>query len=715
MKKRKVSRPISRTIKKSKTRASKGASSKRVIKKPFEYTTEESEQEDVGIRTMASKFDHKKESPEKEVKTVLSKVKGKKKKIDPKTFLINKITEIIKNKGEFKPEDLDPEVLKEFQDNHKLVGAMQKMGIQPTRVNLVEDTTDESDGSTQKMPGNNKVKDKFKRKNRYGVYGDNNWEKLVDVYYNNPLYKKPEVNNLFQLGIPNERFDELDEQVTNYINLSEQQKTASKPVYHPDHLKVEDYEEEYTNEHLKYEKSMNDVQPDRKRIFSKESDPKKKQMPGIVNSQKKVDDITTMHKKRRTDSAVTIQRVFRGHVARQQFKKLVHKKNIQDEEDYGYFEVTEQGVRQYLDDRRRRVEDEKLKKQAIRDLSPQKDDQDRFMMHNIRNDGDELNIFQILYNKSNGKNPFDTPERSMVTMADTPPKSRSRSRKRAIEKYAEDLKNEDPSSSIKESLSTSRTPERRPKTKKTVEDDYSDDFEDESIRESIRESIMGSNKKAGIAHSYSDITESIKVSKSKSKKISKFKDSIDDEILEESIARGALGDSSASYIGTAKKSKSANVVASSGSIKEDISGSGKFTPRLADSIHEEIIGGGEEDYSNDFESLTHSKGKQDEGSNKYSSHFGQPRPAIISKSVSEQPYIRETHDDILLRRKLEKKFGLNVPDRAENLISDLINAKGIYENSSTALHMVDKFERMLALFEANSKLSKLIIFTFHSD
>lgn len=68
----------------------------------------------------------------------------------------------------------------------------------------------------------------------------------------------------------------------------------------------------------------------------------------------------------------------------------------------------------------------------------------------------------------------------------------------------------------------------------------------------------------------------------------------------------------------------------------------------------------------------------------------------------------ETKEDIILRRKLEKKYGLDVPDKAEDIIFDMINAKNLYEQSSTAIHMVDKFERMMSKYDANLALSKVV-------
>ena len=76
-----------------------------------------------------------------------------------------------------------------FKDTHKLVDEMKRMGIEPPRVNLLNASTDDSDDIVQKLPGNNKVKEKFDRKNRYGVYGDNNWSKIVDLYYDTRIWK----------------------------------------------------------------------------------------------------------------------------------------------------------------------------------------------------------------------------------------------------------------------------------------------------------------------------------------------------------------------------------------------------------------------------------------------------------------------------------------------------------------------------------------------
>lgn len=280
-------------------------------------------------------------------------------KSDAQKLLIDLITDVIKKKGEFRPEDLDPDQLKMFKNTHKLVEEMKRMGIAPPRVNLLNSSTDETDGASQKLPGNNKPKEKFDRKNRYGVYGDNNWSKMVDLYYDNPNYKNPGEKQRFHIEPYNERFVELDDEIQNYKNLAVNEDLASSPAYKPDKLKVEDYEAPYTKVHLDYEKQMEVPQPARKQIYSKESASKAKTVPGIVNSQKKIEEVKLMQIKRRSTAATKIQKVYKGVLARRQFKKLVQKKNIQDEEDYGYFEVTEQGVKQFLENHKRKKLDHK--------------------------------------------------------------------------------------------------------------------------------------------------------------------------------------------------------------------------------------------------------------------------------------------------------------------------------------------------------------------
>lgn len=349
-----------------------------------------------------------------------------------------------------------------------------------------------------------------------------------------------------------------------------------------------------------------------------------------------------------------------------------------------------------------------LKRQAIRDLSPDKDGEiDRFLQHDLRNEHDELNIFRIYFNKMNGANPFDTADMSMVTMADTPKREKSTKRRAAISKYYEDLRESQSSSireSIRESISVGKTPEHHKKKRKLTEDDYSDDFEEESIRESI----VGGSSSQKILDNFRHSTErpdSTKAAKAKGKKHHLIKESIEEEIIEESIIHRDKDDSSASFVGV-KKGKPANL-ASSDSIKEEISGSGRFnssrmTPRIKDSIPEEIHG--DDDYSDNFESISHSKSKHSGSLPKNKSQFS-AQPNLAKAKSTPEPVI-ETREDMMLRRRLEQKFGLNVPDRAENLINDLINAKGIYESATTTQHVVDKFERMMALYETNAQICK---------
>jgi hypothetical protein len=160
---------------------------------------------------------------------------------------------------------------------------------------------------------------------------------MVDLYYKDPKYKKPD-NKKFHIEPYNERFEGLNDQMLNFVNLSGKQIEKNKPILEHD-LEVEDYEDEFNEEHVKYEKILKEQKPVRSKIYSKESDPKIKNLPGIVNSQKRINEVTSLHVKRRTDAAMTIQRLFRGYKGRVEFKHLLQKKNIQDAEDYGYFEV----------------------------------------------------------------------------------------------------------------------------------------------------------------------------------------------------------------------------------------------------------------------------------------------------------------------------------------------------------------------------------------
>ena len=279
---------------------------------------------------------------------------AKPKKSDAQKLLIDLITDVIKKKGEFRPEDLDPDQLKMFKNTHKLVEEMKRMGIAPPRVNLLNSSTNETEESIQKFPGNNKVNEKFDRKNRYGVYGDNNWSKLVDLYYDNPNYANPSSKGKFHIEPYNERFVELDDEIQNYKNLTANEDLITSPAYNPEKLKVEEYEEPFTKVHLNYEKQMEVPKPARKQIYSSEPASKPKAVPGIINSQKKIEEVKLMQIKRRSTAATKIQKVYKGVLARRKFKKLVQKKNIQDEEDYGYFEVTEQGVKQFLENHKRK-------------------------------------------------------------------------------------------------------------------------------------------------------------------------------------------------------------------------------------------------------------------------------------------------------------------------------------------------------------------------
>ena len=493
---------------------------------------------------------------------------------------------------------------------------------------------------------------------------------------------------------------ELDDEIQNYKNLGSSTVVGSKPPYKPEKLKVEEYEEPYTKEHLKYEIDMNKPMPIRQQILPKDQEPKTKAkaVPGIVNSQKKIEEVKLMQIKRRSTAATKIQKVYKGVQARRNFKKLVQKKNIQDEEDYGYFEVTEQGVKQFLESRKQKLEDERIKKQAIQDLTPEDITQDKFLMHDLRNEHDEFNILNIFYNKSNGKDPFASPEPSMMTMADTPTRTRSIKKKRTIEKYNAEWKADDLSGSIKESISEEKIPSHKPKRGNTKkDDDYSDDFESGSIRESIVQSPR--DRKSDLLRSTSEISESIQADKNKKK--STLKDSIEEDIMEESLANKGLVES---IIGTDRRKRKSVNFASTESIKEEISGSGKLSSKIKDSIPEEIYGS--DVYTDHFESGSLSQNKADDKDGKVI--IKQTKPIEIMRSEYPQS-MKETKEDIELRRKLEKKYGLNMPDTTENLIFDLVNAKGIYEESWTAMHLIDKFERMLSMHKYQSQIGNSLL------
>lgn len=579
-----------------------------------------------------------------------------------------------------------------------MVNKMKNLGIEPPKVNILEQAKEEKLNKIQKYPGNNKLDEKYDRSNRYGTFGEKQLDRLVDVYYNDPHYKNPQKNNLFHIEPYNQRFIDTEEQTMSFVNLSKEQERRSKAPSYSEKIKVEEYEEDYTEDHLKYEEEMRLPLPERKLIFSKETTHKNGDLPGIPNSQKRIDEIKFMQVKRRSEAALRIQKWFRGYKGRKYFKKELQKKNIRDEEDYGYFEVTEQGVRQFIADRKQKILDEKLKKKAIYDLAPE---EDRFFKYEMQQESDPLNIFNIYKNKLNGKDPFLTPERSFVTMAETPTKSKSIKRHQAIEKYNADIREE--SSSIKESISGSyiatQPSKKHLKSRKTTEDDYSNDFESESIKESIIGG-SGDQKRFDKYKSMSDIEMSI--SADKKKKSSSIRESITEDIIEESLANRKLVESVMS--GMDKKRGKFNTFTSTDSIKEEISGSGfkntpKITPRIHDSIPEEL--NGSDAYTEDFESGSVSKGKLEDSAKNILIKTSE------RKEEKYQPSMIETKEDILLRRRLEKKYGLDVPDKAEDIIFDMINAKNLYEQSSTAMHVVDKFERMMAKYEANAIISKL--------
>ena len=580
---------------------------------------------------------------------------------------------------------------------------MKRLGIEPPRVNILDEKSELSTDDNNTLPGNNINYEKFDRDDRYGTFGgDKMWDKVVDFYYDDPSYKRPEVQNKqFHIEPYNERFDNLDHQILSLKGLNEAYNQGLQ-----DDLRVEDYEAPYTSDHLKYEQKSNAPKPERKMIYSKEANQGQKDLPGIINSQKRIDQVKKMQIERRISSAILIQRMYRGFKARQLFKKLVQKKNIQDEEDYGYFEITGMGVKDFLDKRKQKIEDEKIRKQAISDLSPgQKIEQNRFLMHDLQSHNDDLNMLDIYFNKMNGKNPFETPERSFVTMPETPTKSKSKKRQKAIKNYNQEQALDSYSGSIQESIkqerSNSRFSNKDKKERRTAPDadDYSDDFETDSIRESIRESISGSfkdkrgsgiydsgkktkfyeNSKRSVKPYQSDdeISESIHGDRTQ-KSLKSIKESIDEEIPEDSLIHRGSFEGSNLMSSRKNKQRSPNIVHSD-SIKEEISGSGRFSPRIKDSIPEEIDGS--QDYSQNFDSVSQSK-------DKLSGSMGKKKEFKnrIPEQVPKREYVYETKQDIELRKRLEKKYGINRPDTTEDLIFEFINAKKVYEQSTTTMH-----------------------------
>lgn len=667
---------------------------------PFEYdpSTRSENSEDIQPQ-LAPKYSKKANSKTRKVRKPRKKSK-KTRDYDQKTELIDLISECIKNKGTFDLESLTPEQLKLFQANHEMVQKMDKLGIAAPKVDIITETDKiQKSSQGQKYPGNNKPAEKFERKNRYGTFGDDPFDRMVDLYYNDPQYKKPKKDNFFHIEPYNERFHEADNHMS-YVNLSKDKERQYEQENQ--RIKVEDYEEDYTSDHLKYEEELRLPKPDRKLMFSQQKATPNSDLPGVINSQKRVDEIQFMQSKRRSDAASLIQRIYRGYKGRKIYKKELQKRNIRDQEDYGYFEVAEKGVRQFLADRKEKIADERLRAKAYQDLDQNEElFPDRFTRNFFEYEADPTNIFNIYKNRSNGKDAFATPERSFVTMAETPKKSTSKVRKQAIEKYNADL--HEASSSIKESISGSLAPtqptKKFSKSKKTSDDEYSNDFETDSIKESI---VGGSAdfKKSDKFQSYSDIAVSISAEK-RGKKFSdknSIRESIEEDIMEDSLANKGLVESIMSGKRPGKE------YISTDSIREEISGSGfknhsGRTPRIQESIPEELEGS---DYSDNFESGSISK----------SNIAGQvsPKKNLFTSEKKEkyEPSMLETKEDILLRRRLEKKYGLDVPDKAENLIFDMINAKNLYENSTTGMHMVDKFERMVSKYEANIQISKLL-------
>ena len=320
-------------------------------------------------------------------------------------------------------------------------------------------------------------------------------------------------------------------------------------------------------------------------------------------------------------------------------------------------------------------------------------------MYDLQRESDPLNVFNIYQNKLNGKDPFASPDRSFVTMPDTPTKTKSqKKRKQAIERYNADLK--DDSSSIKESISgsfgNSKFSRKMTKTRNETSEDYSNDFDEESIRESIVGS--GDTKKLDFHKSYTDTIGGSRRKKSSTIHES-IRESIEEDIMEDTLANQDIVESIMS--GRGRKPKGVNTLTSYESIKEEISGSVlKYTPRIQESIPEEYDHSGD-NYTEDFESGSISKGKFELSDKKIHKEFIDPKP-----KPKYEPSMIETKEDIQLRRRLEKKYGLDTSNKAENLIFDLVDAKNLYENSSTAIHVVDKFERMMAKYEAGLALSK---------
>ena len=361
------------------------------------------------------------------------------------------------------------------------------------------------------------------------------------------------------------------------------------------------------------------------------------------------------------------------------------------------------GVKDFLDKRKQKIEDEKIKKQAINDLSPAQDiAQNRFLMHNFRSHNDDLNIMDVYFNKMNGKNPFETPDRSFVTMSETPTKSKSTKRKKAIEKYNQDLAQDSYSGSIRESIKNERSNSRfsnntRKERRTTTEiDDYSDDFETDSIRESISGSFkdkqkFGPNDNSGKKtkfyenskrsvkpyQSYDEISESIHGDQTQ-KSLKSIRESIYEEIPEDSIINRGSFERNNLVSGHKSKQKSPQIMHSD-SIKEEISGSGRFSPRIKESIPEEIENS--QNYSQNFESFSQSKDKLSGSMGKKKEiKSGMPEP------LPKRKYVYETKQDIELRKRLEKKYGINRPDATEDLVFQLINAKNTYEQSATTMH-----------------------------
>jgi hypothetical protein len=129
------------------------------------------------------------------------------------------------------------------------------------------------------LAGNNKVHENFDRKDRYGVFQDKIWDKVVDLYYDDPNYKAPEPVKKFHIEPYNERFDNVNDQIVNRSRLNDAYMHNKL-----EDLQFDEYEAPYTSEHLEYESKLGEANPQRKNLYSKVAEPKAQNLPGIANS-----------------------------------------------------------------------------------------------------------------------------------------------------------------------------------------------------------------------------------------------------------------------------------------------------------------------------------------------------------------------------------------------------------------------------------------------